>query len=67
LEIDKGPVLYVVDVAPMMLLKLDPPFVDICHWTVGVGEPEDVAVKVAELPLPMTSLLGLRVIDGGKL
>ncbi|MFX4489874.1 hypothetical protein ABTA82_19690, partial [Acinetobacter baumannii] len=41
----------VVVVAPETLVKLSPPSVDTCHWTVGVGEPVAAAVKVAPVPV----------------
>ena len=41
---------YVVDVAPLMLLNVDPPSVLTCHCTVGVGLPLAAAVNVAVPP-----------------
>ena len=42
-----------------MFVKEPPPFVDTCHWMVGVGEPEKAAVKVT---FPPTQVL---VVDAG--
>src|SRR5206468_10618175 len=42
--------LRVGEVAPAMSLKVPPPFVLTCHWTVGSGKPFAAAVKVAALP-----------------
>jgi hypothetical protein len=40
----------VVDVAPEMLDHVLPPFVESCHWIVGVGVPLAADVKVSVLP-----------------
>ena len=39
--------LYVVEVAPLILVKVFPPSVETCHCTVGVGVPLAAAVNVA--------------------
>ena len=41
---------YVVDVAPLMLAQVEPPLLDSCHCTDGVGLPDAVAVNVAAAP-----------------
>ena len=55
---------YVVLVAPTMLLKVVPPSVDTCHWTVGDGEPEALAVKLASEPAHTVVFAGVPVIAG---
>jgi hypothetical protein len=40
----------VVPVAPVTVDHVDPPSVDSCHWTVGVGVPEAAALKLADCP-----------------
>src|SRR5882757_2393894 len=57
----------VVEVAPMISVKVPPPLVLICHCTVGVGLPEAAAVKVTVLVAEMLWLKGLVVIAGAKL
>ena len=51
-------------VAPARFEKVAPPSVLTCHWTVGAGLPEAVAVKEAELPAQTVLLAGLAVITG---
>jgi hypothetical protein len=47
------------------LLNVVPPFVEICHWNVGVGVPLSATVNVA-VPLAVTvTLPGCVVNDGG--
>ena len=45
-------------------LKLDPPFVETCHWTVGVGEPDAAALNETGLPNATVWLIGSVVITG---
>lgn len=40
----------VVEVAPVTLLNVVPPFVLTCHWTVGAGFPLAAAVKLTLAP-----------------
>ncbi len=54
----------VVEVAPATLVKVVPPLVLTCHWTVGVGFPLAVAVNVAVCPDVALWLVGLSVITG---
>ena len=51
--------------APPTGKKVAPPSVENCHWTVGVGEPVAVAVKVAVWPEATVTLDGLVVTVGG--
>ena len=55
---------YVLDVAPGMSVKVVPPLVETCHWTVGAGVPWPAAVKVAGRPWLTVSLAGLVVTTG---
>ncbi len=57
-------VVYDEDVAPAMLVNVFPPFVDTCHWTVGVGSPVAAAVKVAAAPAEAVWFVGWVVTDG---
>jgi hypothetical protein len=57
--------LRVVEVAPPMLLKIPPPSVLTCHWTVGTGKPLAAAVNVAVLPAQAVWLDGWAVTAGG--
>ena len=50
--------------APPTAAKVAPPSVENCHWTVGVGEPVAVAVKVAVSPEATVTLDGLVVTVG---
>src|SRR5947209_3739728 len=52
--------LRVVEVAPEKLLKLAPPSVLTCHWTVGAGVPLAAALKVAVPPAQSVAALGWR-------
>src|SRR3984885_11618428 len=56
--------LKVVDVAPATFVNDVPPFVLTCHCTVGVGEPDAAAVKVAVAPAVTDTFAGLVVIVG---
>ncbi len=57
--------LRVGEVAPAMSLKVPPPFVLTCHWTVGTGKPFAAAVKVAALPAHAVWFVGWVVTEGG--
>ena len=50
--------------APETLLNVTPPSVLTCHCTVGVGEPDAAAVKVAVWPAVTVWLAGWVVIVG---
>jgi hypothetical protein len=54
----------VVEVAPATSLKVAPPSVLTCHWTVGAGLPPAAAVKEAPLPVQTVWLVGFVVIAG---
>jgi len=54
----------VVLVAPPMLVQLEPPLVESCHCTVGVGLPDAAAVKVALAPAVTVSLAGWALTVG---
>ena len=56
--------LYVVEVAPLMLVNVVPPLLLTCHWTVGVGLPLAAAVNVTVLPAVTLWLVGLVVTTG---
>src|SRR5439155_1570396 len=49
-----------------MLVKVAPPFVLICHCTVGVGLPLAAAVNVAVDPAATDWFAGFVVTDGAK-
>ncbi len=52
-------------VASGILLQVEPPFVLICHWTVGGGVPEALAIKIAApWLLHIVSARGWSVIIG---
>ena len=51
-------IVYVPEVAPLMLFQVVPESVLTCHWTVGVGFPEAAAVKVAVAPDTTVALTG---------
>jgi hypothetical protein len=57
-------VVEVAPVPPVTGLKLDPPFVETCHWTVGVGEPDAAALNETGLPNATVWLIGSVVITG---
>src|SRR5271155_1924337 len=59
--------LSVVDVAPVMLLNVVPPFVLTCHCTVGVGCPLAPAMNVAVWPMVTVWFDGLRLTVGAVL
>ena len=54
----------VVEVAPAILLKLTPPSVLTCHWTVGAGVPVAAAVNEAVCPAVIVRLDGDVVTAG---
>jgi hypothetical protein len=54
----------VVAVAPATGLQLPPPFIETSHRTVGAGEPDAPAVKLAVAPLTTATSLGWVVIAG---
>ena len=54
-------------VAPALSVKLIPPSVLTCHWTVGAGLPLAVAVKLADPPAHKLRFAGLVVTVGGLL
>ena len=54
----------VVAVAPAILLKVPPPLVLSCHWTVGAGEPLAAAVKLTFEKTAAVWLVGFVVTDG---
>src|SRR5579883_2546006 len=56
----------VVEVAPLIFVKVMPPSVLTSHCTVGAGLPLAAAVKVAFWPAFTVWLLGLVVTDGAK-
>jgi hypothetical protein len=56
--------LRVVEVAPPMLLKVPPPSVLNCHWTVGAGKPFAAAVNVAVFPAHTVWGVGWAVTAG---
>ncbi len=51
---------------PARLLKVSPPSVLTCHWTVGAGVPLAAAVKVAFCPGKSLAFTGCRVIAGAS-
>jgi hypothetical protein len=57
--------LYVAEVAPLMFVNVDPPFVDTCHWTLVL--PVAAAVKVAVVPLQAIWFVGFVVTTGAVL
>ena len=57
-------VVYDVDVAPVMLLHVDPPLVLSCHCTVADGLAIDDAVNVAVEPLMVAAFTGCCVMIG---
>ncbi len=52
------------EVAPLTLVHVVPPFAEVCHCTVGVGEPEAVASKTALCPSSTVTLAGCFVTTG---
>ncbi len=56
--------LSVVEVAPATFVKVVPPLVLTCHWTVGVGLPLAATVNVAVFPALTLWFVGLVVIAG---
>ena len=58
--------LSVVNVAPAILVNVEPPLVLTCHCTLGVGFPVAAAVKVAVLPATTDWLTGFVVTVGAK-
>ena len=55
----------VVEVAPEMLLNVEPPSVDTCHCTVGAGVPLAAAVKLTLAPAQTVWFTGFVVTVGG--
>jgi hypothetical protein len=56
--------LYVVEVAPVTSLKVDPPSVETCHCTFGL--PFAAALNDAVEPAQDVALVGLAMIGGGE-
>ena len=54
----------VVEVAPVRLLNVAPPFVLNCHCTPGGGDPLAAAAKVTGIPATIVWLIGLAVTVG---
>ena len=54
----------VSEVAPAMSAKVEPPSVDTCHWTVGVGVPVAAAVNETDDPAAAVTFCGLAVTTG---
>jgi hypothetical protein len=50
LAVVRAPVVYVVDVAPLMLTKLLLPGSAFCHWMLGAGFPNAAALNDAVAP-----------------
>jgi len=57
-------IVYVVDVAPLMFAQVEPPLLESCHCTDGVGLPYAAAVNVAAAPAFTVWLVGLLVTQG---
>ena len=53
-----------VEVAPAMLVNVEPPLVLTCHCTDGAGVPVAAAVKLADWPAVTVWLVGLLVTLG---
>ena len=49
-----------------MVVKVVPPSVETCHWTVGVGVPVAAAVKLADWPCTTATSAGEAVTVGGE-
>ena len=47
-----------------MVVQVAPAFVETCHWTDGIGEPEAAALNEAVDPAATVSLEGSEVIVG---
>ena len=58
--------LSVGELAPVMFVKVTPPFVLTCHCTVGAGWPKAAAVNVAAAPAVTVILVGFVVITGAE-
>ncbi len=54
----------VAAVAPLTFAKVEPPSVDCCHCTVGVGTPDAAAVNDADCPAGTVCETGFVVMAG---